>query len=109
MVGGVIAHDVEKRRGRAPRIVQVGEGVTETGAEMEEGDRRLLRHAAIAVRRRRGHALEQHQDRADAGHAVERGNEMHLRGAGVGEAGIHPRAYQRPHQTFGPVHGHSPE
>ena len=87
--------------------MQVGEAIGEAGAEMQQRRGRLLRHARIAVGRAGRHALEQGEHAAHAVDAVERGDEMHLRGAGIGEADIDAAADQRPHQTFSAVHSTS--
>src|SRR5262249_36607781 len=39
---------------------------------------------------------------------IQRGNEMHFRGAGVGEADVHAACDQCPHQTFRTVHRSAP-
>ena len=64
----------------------------------------LAGHARVAVGRAGHHALEQAEHAAHAGDAVERGDEVHLRGAGIAEAGIDPAFQQRVHQAFGAVH-----
>jgi hypothetical protein len=84
--------------------VQVGEAVGEAGTEMQQGCGRLLGHARIAVGCAGRHALEQREHAAHALDAIERGDEMHFRGAGIGEADIHAAIDQRAHQTFGTVH-----
>ena len=55
----------------------------EAGAEMEQRCSRLLGHARIAVGSPRRHALEQAEHAAHAVDAIERGDEMHFRRAGV--------------------------
>ena len=57
-------------------------------------------HAVVAVRRAGDDALEHAEDAAHAGHAVERGDEMHLGGAGIGEAHFHPVHDERADETF---------
>ena len=104
VIGRVIAHDVDQRGRGLHGVVDVRQPVGEAGAEMEQRRRRLLGHARIAVGSAGRHALEQREHAAHAVDAVERGDEMHLRGAGVGEADIHAAADQRPHQTFRAVH-----
>ena len=81
VVGRVIADDVDDRRRRAPRVVQVGEAVGESRAEVQQRDRRLAGHAPVTVRGAGHHALEQAQHRAHAAHRVQRGDEVHFRGA----------------------------
>ena len=45
----VIAHDVDHRCARAPRVVQVREAVAQSGPEVEQRRGRLVRHAGVAV------------------------------------------------------------
>ncbi len=71
---------------------------------MQQGDGGLARHAGVAVGRAGDHAFEQAKDAAHPGNAIERGDEMHLRGARIGEAGIDAAAEQRMDQGFGAVH-----
>ena len=103
MVGRVVADDVDHRRLRAPRVVQIGEAVGEARPAVQQRGRRLLRHARVAVGRAGRDALEQAEDAAHAGHAVERGDEMHLAGAGIGEAGVDAGREQRADKAFGAV------
>ena len=55
-------------RARA-RIVQVGDAVAEAGPEMDQRQRRLARHACIAVGRAGADALEKTEHAAHARHA----------------------------------------
>src|SRR3546814_2882596 len=49
-------------------------------------------------------AFEEPGDRAHALDLVERGDEMHFGGAGVGETDLDAGIHQRPHKTFRTVH-----
>ena len=89
-------------------VVQIGEAVGEAGTEMQQGRGRRALHAVVAVGGAGHHALEQAEHAAHALDPVERGDEMHLRGAGIGEADIHAARDQRPHQTFRTVHRSAP-
>ena len=104
VVGRLVAHDVDDRRLRAAGVVQVGEAVGEARAAVQQRRRRLAGHARVAVGRAGHHALEQAEHAAHAGHAVECGDEVHLRGAGVAEAGIDAAFQQRVDEAFGAVH-----
>ena len=64
----------------------------------------LAGHARVAVGCPGNHALEQAEDTAHPGHAIERRHEMHLAGAGIGEAGIDAGGEQRPDKTLRTVH-----
>ena len=104
VIGGVIADDIDDRRGGAARVVQIGQPVGEAGPEMQQRRRRLLLHAAIAVGHAGHRAFEQAQDRAHAPDLVERGDEMHFRGPGIGEADFDARGDERCDKAFGAVH-----
>ena len=104
VVGGVVADDVDDRRGRPPGVVQIGEAVRKPWSEVEQGRRRPLGHAAVAV----GHAghrpLEQPEHRSHPLDAVDRGHEVHLRGPRVRETHLDAGVHQRAQQTLGTVH-----
>ena len=107
VVGGVVADDVHDRRVRAPGVVQVGEAVAEAGAEVQQRRRRAVRHARVAVGRAGDDALEQAEHRPHPRLAVERGDEVHLGRAGVGEAHVDVVVDERAQQGLGAVHGHA--
>ena len=88
----VLAHDVDDGGTGLLRIVEVGEAVAETGAQVQQRRRGILGHAPIPVRRARHHALEQAEHAADAVHLVQRGHEMHLRRAGFVKHTLTPPA-----------------
>ena len=56
---------------------------------MQQGQRWLLHHAAVAVRSAGGDAFEQAQHRTNLGSGVERGDQVHLRRARIGKARPH--------------------
>ena len=58
------------------------------GPEVEEGRGRAIGHARVAISRAGDRALEQPEHTADLRRLVQGGHEVHLRGAGVGEAGV---------------------
>src|SRR4051794_4230991 len=70
---------------------------------MHQGARRALSHAPVAVGRAGDHALEEREHAAHALDPVERRDEVHLGGAGVGEAGVHAAGEQRADELFGAV------
>ena len=104
VVGRVLAHDVDDRRVRLLRVVQVGETVGEARAEVQQGRGGLPGHPVIAVGGACQHALEQAQHAAHARHLVEGGDEVHLRRARVGEANVDAARKQRADEAFGTVH-----
>ena len=108
MVGRLVADDVDQRHAGAAGVVEVGEAVGEAGTAMQERRRRLAGHPRVAVGGAGGDALEEGEDAMDARHAVERGDEVHLAGAGIGEAGVDAAGEQRAGEAFGAVHGGCP-
>src|SRR5215218_8291091 len=71
---------------------------------MQKGRGGPVRHARVAVGRARCNALEQPEHAPYIPDPVERRDEVHLRGARVGEADLHPRAGQRLDQAICSVH-----
>ena len=104
VIGGMLADDVDHRAARLLGVVQIGDAVAQPRPEMQQRRGRLVGHAGIAVRRTGRHALEQAQHATHAIDPVEGGNEVHFRGAGIGEADIDSARLQGPHQTFSAVH-----
>jgi hypothetical protein len=105
VVGGVVADDVHDRHLAFAGVVQVGQAVAQAAAQVQERGGGLVGHARIAIGRTGGHALEQGQHGAHLRLAVQRGHEVHLAGAGVGEADIDAGIDQRFHQGLGAI-GH---
>jgi hypothetical protein len=91
----VVADHVDDRRERAPGVVQVGQAVGEPGAGVQQRARRAVGHARIAVGGAGDDPFGQPEHAAQARLAVERGDEVHLRRARVGEAVVHPLREQR--------------
>ena len=107
MIGRVIADDIDHRRIAALGVVDIGETVGETGSCVQQGSCRLVGHARIAVGRARDHALEQAEHAAHLRLAVERGDEMHFRCAGIGEADVDAARQQGVAQSVSAVHSSS--
>ena len=105
VVGGVVADDVDHRGVGTTGIVQVGEAVAEAGAEVQQSAGRLAGDAGVAVGRPGGDALEEPEHRPHAGHVIQRGHEVHLGGARVGEAHLDAGIDQRADQRLGAVGG----
>ena len=105
VVGGVVADDVDHRRVGPAGVVQVGQAVAEAGAEVQQHRGRAAGHAGVAVGRAGGDALEQGEHAAHLRHVVERGDEVHLRGAGVHEADVDPGVDEGADQGLCAVHG----
>ena len=88
VIGGVISDDHHHRHMRAPRVVQVGQAVTQPRTQMQQDGGGFVGHPGVAIGRAGGHALEQGQHTAHRGDGVQRRDEMHLRGPRIGEADI---------------------
>jgi hypothetical protein len=95
---GVVADDVDHRHLALAGVVQVGQAIAQAAAQVQQGRGGLVGHARIAVGRAGGHAFEQGQHRAHARLVVQRGDEVHLAGAGVGEADLDAGIGQGLHQ-----------
>ncbi len=105
VIGGVVADHIDDGGEGAPGVVQVGRAVGVAWTQVQQGAGRPARHAAITVRRPGGHALEQTEHRTHPGLAVQGRDELHLAGAGVGEAGRDPVVGQGGDECVGAVHG----
>ena len=104
VVRRVLAHDVDDARAGLARVVEVREPVAEAGAQVQQGGGGLVGHAPVAVGRAGHHALEEAEHAADAVDLVERGHEVHLRRARIGEADVDPARHQRSRQALRTVH-----
>ena len=87
---GVITDDVDDRTVGTTGVMQVGEPVSQTWAEVEQGCGWTSGDTGVAVGRSGGHTLEEGEHASHRRHIVEGGDEVHLRGARVHEAGIDP-------------------
>ena len=63
VVRGVVAHDVDHRCPGPPGVVQVGQPVAQSGAEVQQGRGRSPGHPGVAVGGTGRHSLEERQDR----------------------------------------------
>ena len=86
------------------RVVKVGYTVGEPGTKVEQRCRWPVGHAVVAVRRTCDHTFEETKHATQAIDLVERSDEMHFGGPGVGEAGIDTVGHQRAHQALRTVH-----
>ena len=71
---------------------------------MEQRRGRPSRHARVTVGASGHHRLREAEHTTHAGDLVQRRDEVHLRRAGVGEAGIDAAREQRANQAFGSIH-----
>ena len=102
--GGVVAHDVDDRHPRLAGVMQVRKPVPQAGTKMQQRRGGFPRHPRVAVGGPGRHALEQGQHRAHPRLAVQGRDEVHLAGAGVGEADLDARVGQGFHQGLRAVH-----
>ena len=75
---------------------------------MQQGGRRAPCHAPVPVGGAGDDPLEQAEDAAHGRHVVERGDEVHLRGARIGEADVDAGVDQCREQRAGAVHEGTP-
>lgn len=85
----VVADHVEQRGRGAARVVQIGDAVAETGAQVHEGHGRSAAHTPETVGGAGTHTLEQTQHRAKRRCAIDALHQVHLGRAGIGEAHLH--------------------
>jgi hypothetical protein len=104
VIGGVLADDVDDAGVGLLGVVQIGEPIGEARPQVQQGRSRLPQHAVVTVGCAGDDAFEQAQHTAHAWHLVEGRNEVHFRGARIGEADVHAPGKQGAHQTFRPVH-----
>ncbi len=84
--------------------MQVGEPVAEAGTKMQQHCGRLAGHARVAVGGAGDHSFEEAEHAAHLRHRVERGDEVHLRGAGVDEADVDAGVDERADGRLRAVH-----
>jgi hypothetical protein len=73
---------------RTAGVVQIGEAIGQPRPQMEKRRGGLPRDAAITVGRTDRDTFKQAKHRPQPLYAVEGCNQMHFRGAGIGETGI---------------------
>lgn len=105
MIGRVIADHVDDRRARPARIVQVRGAVGIAWSQMKQGAGGHPGHARISIGSPRHHALEQAQHRPHPRLLVQRSDELHLAGAGVGETDGHVVRDQGRQKSARSIHG----
>ena len=108
VIDRMIADDVDDRRRRAACVVQIGKAVGEAGAEMQQRHGGLAGDPAVAVGGAGRNALEQAQHAAQTRIGVERADQMHLGGAGIGEADLDAAIDQRLRERLRAVHIRAP-
>src|SRR5438552_17748448 len=100
----MLANDIDDARCGLLGIVQIGDAVAETRAEMQQGAGRRALHSVVAVGSAGHDTFEQSKNTAHAVDPVERRDKMHFRRSGIGETDIDTAADQGPHQAFRTVH-----
>ncbi len=74
---------------------------------MQQGRRRLVGHAVVAIGGTTADAFEQAKHATHAFDAIERADKVHFRGTRIGEADLDAALHQGPNQTLRSVH-HAP-
>ncbi len=59
MVGGMITHQINQRRGSPSRIMEISDAITQSRPQVEHGDRRLLSNTRVAIGSARTDPLKQ--------------------------------------------------
>src|ERR1700734_1188737 len=94
MIGCMLADKIYDRHHCPMGIVQIGETIGQTVAEMQQGARRFSCHACIAIRRTCRYTFEKTEYASHLIHAVQGRDEVHLRGARVSKANLDTSAHQ---------------
>ncbi len=100
----VLTHNVDDWRSRAPRVVEIRQAVGESRSQMQQRRRRDSGHARVAIRRSGRNPFEQAGHGPHPRNPIERSNEVHLRGARIGEAGIDAGGHEAAHERLGAGH-----
>src|SRR5579863_5859534 len=95
MMSCMLADDVDDRHVRPARIVQIGETIPKTGAEMKQSACRFLRHAGITICRSGYNSFEQSQNAPHFTDSVKCSNDVDFRGARVCKARVYPSGEKR--------------
>ena len=90
MVVGLVADNVHDGGAGALCVVQVGDAVRKAGAAMQQGGGGFAGDAVIGVGGTGDDGFIQTQHAMHSGDSVQRCNEMHLAGAGIGKNRIDP-------------------
>ena len=101
---GMVTNHIHDGRVSAARVVEVGETIGKAGPQVKQGGRRLVGHSPVAVRGACHHVLLESENSAHSWHAIECGDEMHFRRAGVRYAEFNPGRDQGSEQALGTVH-----
>ena len=104
VIQAVLANDIDHTRVAALGVVDVGQAVAQPRAQVQQGRRRALGHAVVAIRRSGDDTLEQPEYASHAGCTVERRDKVHLRCSRVGKADIYVAREQRVDHRFRTVH-----
>ena len=104
----MVADDVDDRRRRPARVVQIGEAVGEAGTQVQERRGGLAGDAAIAVGGAGSDALEQAQHAAQARVRIEGADQVHLGSARIGETNLDAAIDQRLRESLRAVHVRAP-
>jgi hypothetical protein len=92
VVRGVITDEVDDRRPRPARVVEVRGAVTEAAAEVQQRDRRPSGHAPVALRCASHDPFEQREHGSHLRDCVELSDEVHIGGPRVAKHTSTPEA-----------------
>ena len=84
----MVTDDIDEWHARASGVVQVGETVTESGAEVEKCGGRTTCDAGVSISCTGDHAFKQPEDSAHRRDVIESGHEVHLARSGVAETHV---------------------
>ena len=104
VVSRVVPHHVDDRSPGPPGVVEIGQAIGETGPRVEQRRGGFGRHPAVAVGGPGHDTFGKAQDAAHLRPAIERGDEMHLRGARIGETDVDAVGQQSIAKVIGAVH-----
>ena len=102
---GMVPDHIDHRRPGPAGIVNVCTAIEIARTEVQQRHGRRPGHTRMAVRRACRNALEQAERRLDARLMVERGDEMHFRCSGIGEARRHAMIGQSGYERLSAGHG----
>ena len=100
----MVADDNHHRHVRPARVVQVGQAVAQPGAQVQQHRRRPVGDAGVTIGRAGGDTFEEGEHTAHPRNGVQCGNEVHLRGARVGEAHVNAAVDQGIDQGLSTIH-----
>jgi hypothetical protein len=90
----MLPNEIDDRDLCARSVVQIGDAVAESRAEVKKRARWFASHARIAIGRTGDHTLKQTQNTAYFRDSIEGRDEVNLRSAGICEARFNPTCHE---------------